>query len=364
MPRLFKATHQSSLMPRVCSEDCEQFARRNPAYAQLDNRGHLLFQHAAELLAKAYTALGKQQILDNPPQTAAMQQYWQNALEVATEIDAKKQFQDLQAEIAVSRAMALDNEKHLDEAISLLKTATQLLGKHDQIITKLVELLTDSGVKAGNESRWDDAITALREALEINPHAPRTRTNLVIALRGQAASARQKAHPLLEEACQILKAGLKIDQNNKEWKRKLAELLTDIGVKAGNESRWDDAITALREALEIDTHAPRTRTNLVTALRGKAASHFRADQNAQARSLLEEARQILETGLEMDEENKEWESELLDVKREIEVSTDDDEKLRELLLETLFQEVTNNEDAEETIQALLQKTLTLMNMEH
>ncbi|KHD07984.1 hypothetical protein PN36_26735 [Candidatus Thiomargarita nelsonii] len=247
--------------PRVCSENCAQFETRNPAYTQLDKRGKVLFQHALKLMAEAHIALVEQRIRENPPETTAMAQHWQDTLNAATEIDAGDQFQKRLIEMTVGRAIALERQKRLDDAISLLEAAKQL-GEYDQINAKLAELLTDRGVKAGNSGHWDDAVTNLRQALELNPHVTRIRTNLIIALRSGAAHYFQSDNKkpslsLLENARDVLQAGLEFDENNEKWQRELFEVRRELAnarntLAAGSSDSVEQIFEALFKGLDDD----------------------------------------------------------------------------------------------------------------
>lgn len=98
---------------------------------------------------------------------------------------------------------------------------------------------------------------------------------------------------------------------------RLAEVLTDRGVKRGNRSEWDGAVEDLRSALTINPHSVRARSNLVTALRGAAALAHETGNKSSARFHLDEARSVLSSGLEMDGDKSEWQQELLETELEM-----------------------------------------------
>jgi tetratricopeptide (TPR) repeat protein len=98
---------------------------------------------------------------------------------------------------------------------------------------------------------------------------------------------------------------------------KLAEVLTNRGVMAGNSGQWEQATVDLRRAYALNPHVHRTRDNLVTALRGHAAEHYHANDFVAARPLLQEAIQVLNDSLARTPTDATLRTTLMDVEGEL-----------------------------------------------
>jgi tetratricopeptide (TPR) repeat protein len=211
--------------PRTCAGQCSSFAAKNPAYSLFPDRGTLLFNQAVELTAEAHMALAEQDIRAHPPKVTEATNHWQDSLDAAQAIGIERQFRDTLVTTALGRATTLGQSQHLDEGIVLLEAVLPLTDD-ERVLGRLAELFTDRGVKRGNADEWEGAVEDLRNALNINPHSVRARSNLVTALRGAATSAKEaglieSARQRLEEARAVLKSGLEIDRGKEEWQTEL-----------------------------------------------------------------------------------------------------------------------------------------------
>jgi tetratricopeptide (TPR) repeat protein len=122
--------------------------------------------------------------------------------------------------------------KQYDEAVNALRQALQLTpGNADASY-----LLGQSYQSLG---KMDEAIAAWRGAMESDPNNQQALYSLMRALgkRDPAASARYQAR--LE--------GLKATRSQTEQ----AETLSNFAIAAAKESKWDDAIAQLRQAIQI-----------------------------------------------------------------------------------------------------------------
>jgi tetratricopeptide (TPR) repeat protein len=141
------------------------------------------------------------------------------------------------------------------EAVCDRRLASELKGR-------LAEYLTDRGVKAANEepSRWQDAVTDLRRAVQYNPHIPRPISSLGIALRLWSQERRffgapDQARELLEEAVERLEGGLErmpghreISEQYRLAQEELGKLLNSFAVSQANMLQFDLALETLRQA--------------------------------------------------------------------------------------------------------------------
>ncbi len=228
---------ENSLSPHTCAEDCPQFASFNPAYAQLPDRGKVLWQHAVELTAEAGLRLGEQRLLAAPPDALGAVQHWQNALAVASATGDSERLGDTIADILLSRAAALGQKDQLDNAILLLET-TQAFDKAQRFIGKRAELLTDRGIQAGNAGQWEKSVADLRQALDLNPHLPRARQNFIVVLQNAAVSYREadddvQARVFFEEAVRVLEDALRNDPQNAKMQEQLRETRAALAMLGG-----------------------------------------------------------------------------------------------------------------------------------
>ena len=226
-------------LPFVCHERCPQFDKCNPAYAAIDNGDQVLFEHATGLAIEARMRMAELFIAAEQMKIQRAFVEWQEAVSLAEALGKAEETHSAIMEMIIGRAIALGKGNRLDEAIGLLD-ATANLYQDDRLRGKLAELLTNRGVKAGNQERWEDAVESLRRAHQLNTHVPRTRDNFVVALRGYAAHCHSKddhdqAKELLKEALGILKAEAAADRDNPLLREQLSRVRTELAMVSGVE---------------------------------------------------------------------------------------------------------------------------------
>ncbi len=254
-------------LPFICYESCPQFDECNPAYAAMDNGDQVLFGHAVELAIEAHMRMAELFIAAEQMEVQQAFTEWQKAVALAEEIDKAKETHSAIIEVIIGRAIVLEKRKKLDEAIGLLD-ATVNLYQDDRLQGKLAELLTDQGVKAGNEERWEDAVKSLRRAHQLNPHVPRARNNLIIALRGYAAHCHSegdhnRARESLAEALHILEAETAADHDDLRLREQLSRVRAELAIVSGAEGGLLEVLSSLlAAALGGDDVAEGTRARI------------------------------------------------------------------------------------------------------
>lgn len=137
---------------------------------------------------------------------------------------------------------------------------------------------------------WQDAL----EMARARGNAERLHSTIADMAIIRATALEQNARS--NDAISLLEATLAVSTEAR-LRGKLAEMLTNRGVMAGNSGQWEQATVDLRQAYALNPHVHRTRDSLVTAVRSFAAEQFRATDFAAARPLLQEAIQVLNDSL-------------------------------------------------------------------
>lgn len=141
---------------------------------------------------------------------------------------------------------------------------------------------------------WQEAIRLSK----VSGNHEQTQHRIVETTLGRVQALEQRSR--LDEAVSLLKAAERIcdDHVDRELVGRLAEVLTNRGIKAGNETlpRWEAAVTDLRRAVGYNPHAARSLVNLGIALRVWAVQRY-AQQKEAGVKLLQEAVQQLQEGL-------------------------------------------------------------------
>jgi len=117
----------------------------------------------------------------------------------------------------------LDQNK-LDEAIVLLKSAMTLEPLMPDTYGMLGEAYTAQGVIG-----WENALSALNEALSIDPENPRNLVRKAILLRDQGLAAEEGREALLAQADEAVKAALEVDKGYPAGQELAAMLILDMG---------------------------------------------------------------------------------------------------------------------------------------
>jgi tetratricopeptide (TPR) repeat protein len=117
----------------------------------------------------------------------------------------------------------LDQNK-LDEAIVLLKSAMTLEPLMPDTYGMLGEAYTAQGVLG-----WENATSALNEALSIDPENPRNLVRKATLLRDQGLAAEEGREAFLSQADEAVKAALEVDKGYPVGQELAAMLILDMG---------------------------------------------------------------------------------------------------------------------------------------
>jgi tetratricopeptide (TPR) repeat protein len=250
-------------------------------------------------MAEVFMALAEQDIRAQPPKIDEATAHWQDAIQAARAIGFESQFLDTLVTTTLARSTTLTQGQHLDEGVALLQ-AVQPLTDDERVVGKLAELLTDRGVKKGNEQQWDGAVEDLRSALSFNPHSVRARSNLLTALRGAAATAHEAedtttARQHLQEARSVLRSGLEMDGDNSGWRQEMIEVEFELlAVEGGSSDGESGGLAALLGGLMAMLGSAQDSTDSAEAmhLMAEAADKAAAQDFAEALRLTERALEL------------------------------------------------------------------------
>ena len=128
-------------------------------------------------------------------------------------------------------AVSLDQNK-IDEAVVLLKSAMTL----EPLMPDTYGLLADAYTSKGLPG-WDDAISALNEALAIDETNARHWVRKASLLRDQALASADQREPLLNQADEAIKAAIELDKGNPSAQELAACLILDLGGDA-DQAEW------------------------------------------------------------------------------------------------------------------------------
>lgn len=259
--------------PWLCRKNCPQFNECNPAYAAIDDGEQALFRHGVELAIEAHMRLAELSIAGEQVNVQQALIEWREASVLAEEIDAAEETRSAVIEMIIGRAITLEKRGKPDRAVELLEATT---GKYqdDRLQGKLAELLTDCGVKAGNEEQWETAVQNLRRAYQLNPHVPRTRDNFIIALRGLAAHHDSKgeqgqASEPLKEAIRTLEVEIARDRADPRLREQLfqvqAELATVSEAEGGLLGVLSSMLAGALEEARINPSNPRLARKMASS---------------------------------------------------------------------------------------------------
>jgi predicted Zn-dependent protease len=128
-------------------------------------------------------------------------------------------------------SVALDQNK-VDEAIVMLKSAMTL----EPLMPDTYGLLADAYLAQGLPG-WDDALSALNEALSIDNENARHWVRKASLLRDQAMASKEDASSLLTQADEAIKAALDLDKNHASAQELAACIILDRGGDA-DQAEW------------------------------------------------------------------------------------------------------------------------------
>jgi tetratricopeptide (TPR) repeat protein len=173
----------------------------------------------------------------------------------------------------------------------------------------------------GARRAWQDGLavaTALDRQDELADH-------LVEVALGRADSLTSARR--LDDAIRLLDQ-VAAAESSARLSGRLAEALTDRGVRAGNKKDFDGAIADLRRALAISPAVSRIRQNLAEALVQRSTSEQAREQR---QAMLEEARGVLQEGLREDAHNQTYKRKLTMVEQLMELAADEPTRFDELV---------------------------------
>lgn len=279
-----------------CAADCPNFDHANSSYAGSVDKEFSLTLDATELAIEAHLAAAQLTLTaaEMNVETACIR--WKQATKMASQLGAEY-FENTQRQIvnaALGRSAALHGDNRLDEAIALLEQAEHI-GRHrhrEELRSRLGELLTNRGIKAGNNEppNWSAAARDLRRAVDLNPHAVRPRISLCIVLNSWAGQEldRDNEHTaitLLEEVVNCVNKAGSANANHPNLQRELDdanEVLSMIynmrGVRLADEKNWTAAIRALDSAIKFAPRAEIVQRNLKQIYRNYAFDFLECGQ--------------------------------------------------------------------------------------
>lgn len=225
--------------PKVCCPDCPQFDPLNPAYAQLPNKGRVLFEDAMDISIMAHMRLAEGCIARKEIDLDEARKRWSQAILLGRTIGSQESVQDAIRNTALGRIQFIAKTADQDaeditwcnQSIEIAEIAMQVAGSNPDLSAILSKALTFRGVR---EADWFDIVSAekdLRRAFEFDPAAVHTRHQFAIALtllavqRREMGGDRWTAMQLLQEAENIVQEGLVDHPDHSGLKNQLEEII-------------------------------------------------------------------------------------------------------------------------------------------
>jgi tetratricopeptide (TPR) repeat protein/energy-coupling factor transporter ATP-binding protein EcfA2 len=165
------------------------------------------------------------------------------------EAEARKQAVDSLRDLAKANndlGAVLTNNSQWEEAIAALRKAVELDPKNVYGYGNLGRALSEKG-------KYDEAIPILRKAIELDPKNVYAHNNLSFALNGEGQ---------YDEAIPILRKAIELDPKN-------VYAYNNLGWALNGKGQYDEAIPILRKAIELDPKSARAYQDLGWALNGK-----------------------------------------------------------------------------------------------
>lgn len=182
--------------------------------------------------------------------------------------------------------------------------------KHERLLRDAHELAIDAHLEIGRDAiaitplDLGTARTHFHEALSHGAacgQLDRSERRVTDVILGRSRALEKR--DTLDDAVALLRAtvGIVGDAANQELHGRVAELLTNRGVRHGNADppRWSASIVDLEDAVRHNPHAPRSWANLAAAKRGAAASHANEGDWTVAAGLISGAVETLDHATEL-----------------------------------------------------------------
>lgn len=267
--------------PRLCREDCEQFDRRNPAYAELPQKGSTLQRDALTVAVEANLTRVNLEMGAAAITPERVKRYWQETLRLADLTGSREEMQQTLVDHLLGRVDALAEESRLDDAVRLLDEAHRDFPDPwgSQIGGRLAEVLNYRAVKSAEASQpnWKLVVADCVRALNLNPHLPHISINLVIALCRRASeffetdkremvNTYKNAQREFQEALtkfpdreEFAQQQLILDEEVKSCARRL----NADGVTKRGSGQFEESLKSLWFAHELDPDSPALDKNII-----------------------------------------------------------------------------------------------------
>ena len=204
------------------------------------------------------------------------------------------------AAIYHARAEARLKEEQDDEALSAFAEALkytpedlELAARYEDVLegkkARVIASWLGKAERAEADQRWEDAIAAIEEALKIAPEDPELETRLAAARQAprnhQLGIYKRTAADALktgdwDTAIAAIQSAAELAPDQPEWGTRLTELqerklnaqlaaLQENAEAAVQTGRWDDAISAIQNAVELAPDQPEWGARLIELREGK-----------------------------------------------------------------------------------------------
>jgi tetratricopeptide (TPR) repeat protein len=205
----------------VCTGACPSFAPENPGYAGAPEAARRLERDALELAVRIQLSLGHAAMTATESDADSAARHFREALRLAAAGGRHKETESQVVDAVLGRVKVIAGKGDLEPAIALLEACCAACAEavpgpgpapREQLTGRLAELLARRGAEAGQDRRWEDAVTDLLRAADLNPHAAAPVLHLSLALQGRARQVRKtapaQAVELVLEAVRQLQARL------------------------------------------------------------------------------------------------------------------------------------------------------------
>jgi tetratricopeptide (TPR) repeat protein len=179
-------THPAMISePLLCEPECPEFDRRNPAFSLCPDKHDELARASAELAARTLLDIARGDTTKPVMDLADARRCWRGAITLAMRFNHRDAILHEVADEALGRALVLAKRNDHAEAIAVLDAVSAVIPakdrtERDRVESELAFLLNARGVALFDESpaNGEQALAALRRAVELRPDRPLPRFNL------------------------------------------------------------------------------------------------------------------------------------------------------------------------------------------